>query len=166
MGNSIDHEAKQKSLSLSNGETDVLLAAVLLAGSSLAQTKWEITLMQWLAEHDQSRVGLGIVGFDLSEIAWSANEFDRQKQFFLQVLHKARTMKPWENFGFSFFNVVQSLNNLESLVFEFHKHHIQKENSWNWFAQKPKSDLKCRKHRIYLHALHENFENCCFLCNL
>ena len=40
--------------------------------------------MVWLAEHDQEVFGSGMVGFDLDDIGWEAEQFRVQQGF---VLH-------------------------------------------------------------------------------
>src|SRR5262245_51957100 len=76
MANRIENtRAGSEPLRLSNGATDVLLSILLLAGSDLATSDWEKSLVVWLAEHDQSVVGGGCVDFDLDEIAWTSTDF-------------------------------------------------------------------------------------------
>ena len=52
-------------LHLSNGLTSVLFDVLALAGTDHAATAWEKALIYWLVQHDQSRIGLGVVGFDV-----------------------------------------------------------------------------------------------------
>jgi hypothetical protein len=56
---------------LSNGGTDVFLSVLQFALSGLAASLWERALTQWIAWHDQNLVGRGVLGFDLSDIAWN-----------------------------------------------------------------------------------------------
>lgn len=165
MGNLISNKNNNKEILLSNGETISLLIALILSGSKIAQSNWEITLVQWLVEHDQSILGLGMVGFDLSEIAWARNDFDRQKKFVIDIINDAFESKPWEKFGFHFPGVLNSIDQLKSLVFDFKKEYIDRTD-WNWFAKKPDKTIQCKIHHTYLHALHADNNQCCLICNI
>ena len=62
-------------LHMSNGGTCVLLDVLALSGVRAARTPQEKRLIVWLSEHDQSRWGLGAVGFDLCELPWDPDSF-------------------------------------------------------------------------------------------
>ncbi|MDE6728657.1 MAG: hypothetical protein K2J80_12080, partial [Oscillospiraceae bacterium] len=69
MGNCITFG--EDSLKMSNGLTAVFIDVITLAGSRIAQTVDEKRLIVWLAEKDQSVVGIGTVGFDIREMPWN-----------------------------------------------------------------------------------------------
>jgi hypothetical protein len=163
MGNIISHDQLNKELYLSNGGFEALMISLLLSGSKLAKDSWEITLIQWLAENDQNVVGLGIVGFDLSEIYFHQKDFIRQKDFILNVIEDADSNHRWMDFGFSFPNILEYLKQLKVMIEQFNLEHL-KLSGWEWWASKPKGQNKCPTHQVYLHALTIN-ENC-LLCNL
>jgi hypothetical protein len=75
MGNIISYDARPdvSSLEVSNGHTSVLMDLLTLATSALASTEDEIRVSRWLAGRDQGTFGLGVVGFDLSEMPWGAS---------------------------------------------------------------------------------------------
>jgi len=77
---------REKTCQCSNGCTDVLLTVIGLSGSRLARTDDERNMMVWLMMKDQNIVGRGTVGFDITEMLWEKEYFERQKQFMLRVL--------------------------------------------------------------------------------
>lgn len=88
-------------LRMSNGRTNVVLSVLALAGSLLAKTHKEKELILWIAEGDQSRRGMGTVGFDLSELPWSLEEkeFIEEKAFLLKAIEAAQKELGWERIG-------------------------------------------------------------------
>jgi hypothetical protein len=59
VSNVISNDLAGAATRMSNGNTDVLLSVLLLAGSDLAETGWEVALMVRLAEHDHTVRGCG-----------------------------------------------------------------------------------------------------------
>ncbi|MFE7263146.1 hypothetical protein ACFU9B_14000 [Streptomyces sp. NPDC057592] len=74
-----------RSLSMSNGGTDVFVDVLVLAVSDLAESVWEYRFATLLTLQGQGAVGRGVVGFDLEEIDWggSAGERATAKNFVL-----------------------------------------------------------------------------------
>ena len=91
MANLITADAlgEREFIQLSNGLTSVLFSTLLLAGSDLAESAWEIKLMQFLAGRDQNVFGLGMVGFDPGDIGWDRESFDEEKAFVVRVINRA-----------------------------------------------------------------------------
>ena len=87
-------------LQMSNGLTDVFLNVLVLSGSALAKTVSEKRLIVWLAERDQSRVGMGTVGFDLRDMPWAPASFARDREFLLCVAAGARERMGWEKLDY------------------------------------------------------------------
>lgn len=87
MANQITNEQAptQPVVQLSNGGMSVLMSTLVLSGSDLAATPWEQACVTWLAEHDQAVFGLGVVGFDLAELAWTHADFEQQHAFVLRM---------------------------------------------------------------------------------
>lgn len=83
MGNVIylEGQPEHTALSMSNGLTDTLISALLLSGSQLAKTDQEKRLIVWLAEKDQSAVGMGTVGFSVLDMPWDRNTFEQDRSF-------------------------------------------------------------------------------------
>lgn len=98
MGNHI--RFGEDSLKMSNGLTAVFIDVMILAGSRLARTVDEKRLIVWLAEKDQSVVGLGTVGFDIREMPWNTERFEENKRFLLNVIEAAENRTDWDKLGY------------------------------------------------------------------
>lgn len=158
MGNLITNNKANLDLQLSNGATSVLISVLILAGSDLAQSRWEQELVTWMAEHDQSIFGLGIVGFDINEIAWSPEEFEQQKSFLLNMITKAHQRYRWEQLDYDPPYAEEQLLALQHLVELFTVEMIVPNQLWNWY-QEPEKFEKCSLHNVYRHA------NGCPICH-
>lgn len=86
---------------ISNGGTDLLVAALCMAGTPLARTPQQVRLMVWLASHDQVLLGRGVVGFDLADLPWEPATFDADRRFLLAVVAAARTRRGWERLDYT-----------------------------------------------------------------
>ena len=86
---------------ISNGATDVLLAAVVMAGTPLARTPQEVRLVVWIASQDQALIGRGVAGFRAAELPWEAATFEADKAFVLGVLAAAKTRVGWDRLGYA-----------------------------------------------------------------
>lgn len=138
-------------LKASNGGMAVLSSVLLLAGSDLACTPWEIDFMRFLAETDQDIFGIGVVGFDLiDDIAWFQREFQQQKDFFLETVDTAIRRHHWELLDYDPPFAKSQLEDLHLLVELIQIDHVPTENEWDlkWPTSVPE---KCQKHEIYLH---------------
>jgi hypothetical protein len=91
-----DHDPAASDLVMSNGLTSVFSSVLLLNGSDLARAHWEVATVAWLAERDQSTVGLGVVGFDVSNLGWTPVRYAEQKQFLLRTVDAAMARRRWE----------------------------------------------------------------------
>ena len=56
--------------------------------------------MVWLAEHDQEVFGSGMVGFDLDDIGWEAEQFRVQQGFVLRMIDLALQMHRWDELSY------------------------------------------------------------------
>lgn len=160
MGNFITNTQAGASnyLKLSNGATTVVLSVLALAGSDLASTQWEKELMTWLTEHDQTIFGLGVVGFDIDEIAWSKAHLTDQKAFLLKVIDSASTKQRWAALSYDPPFALEQLKALRGLVETYMVDYIAADKHWNWWVE-PESFEKCSLHQIYMHA------NGCLICH-
>jgi hypothetical protein len=61
----------------------------------------ERELIVWLAEHDQDVVGIGTVGFSLTEIPWTVTGFAAEKQSLVDVAAAAQAKTRWEVLGYT-----------------------------------------------------------------
>lgn len=98
MGNCITFG--KASLKMSNGLTAVFIDVLTLAGSRLARTEDEKRLVVWLAEKDQSVVGIGTVGFDIREMPWNTERFEENKRFLLNVTEAAENRTAWDKLSY------------------------------------------------------------------
>ncbi len=157
MGNLITNEKTGEYLQLSNAGTSVLMSVLLLAGSDVAATPWELDFVAWLADHDQNLLGLGMSGFDINDIAWTKSDFIEQKRFVLRVIHKAMKRHRWEALPYEPPFVLESLTKLRDMIDHYQVTHVGSEKPWS-IEFKPEEPLKCPVHQIYEHALG------CFIC--
>lgn len=89
-------ENDSENIGMSNGLTDVFINVLVLSGSNLARTAEEKRLIVWLAEKDQSKVGMGTVGFDLCDMPWNKETFEENRAFLLKVIEAAKNKAGWE----------------------------------------------------------------------
>jgi len=111
------------SLKMNNGLTSVVLSVLALSGSALARTEREKDLVTWLATRDQAIYGIGTVGFDLSEIPWTHEQFEAEKHFVLKMIDAARTKLHWELLSYQPHEewVMQRLEKLAGMIEHFKK---------------------------------------------
>lgn len=86
---------RAEEIHMSNGLTDVFINVLVLSGSALAVTDDEKRIIVWLAEKDQSSVGMGTVGFDICGLPWNKNAFAGNKRFLLNVIEAAKSKDNW-----------------------------------------------------------------------
>ena len=168
MSNILSHTAKGVSHNISNGWTTVLYSTLLISGSSLAKTNWEILTMIWLAEHDQNHVGGGIVGIDFDNIYWSVSEFEKQKEFVVRIAQNAIDEKSWTKLNYEADG--ETLTGLLNLWIDVFSNaqitDIVPRDDFNWY-NKPKPseiEMKCHIHNIFLNQLGYTEKECCYLC--
>lgn len=100
VANVISYEKKNMDMMCSNGSMDVLLTTIGLSGSYLAEQWYEKDLIVWLMEKDQSVVGLGTVGFDISEMPWNKIYFAKQKAFLYKTLQCTKKCVGWDTLDY------------------------------------------------------------------
>jgi hypothetical protein len=158
MGNLItNNKAGDLDLKLSNGGTSVLLSVLLLSGSDLAETEWEKELVTWLAGRDQNILGLGVVGFDIAEFAWSKADFPAQKAFLLKMIDLALTKHRWDALDYDPPYAQDYLRDFRKLVEAYLAEYVE-QKEWDWWL-KPEEFAKCPKHLVFMH------EEGCTICN-
>src|SRR5215813_8151203 len=133
MANRFSNKKADDSFKIPNGATDVLLSVLLLAGSDLAQTPWEKEFITWLAGHDQGTFGLGMVGFDLDEIAWDPDRFVEQKAFLLRVIDTALQRHRWEILDYDPPYVHIDLAKLRDLIESYTIEMVESGKTWEWW---------------------------------
>ena len=154
MANLITAEAlgERELVQLSNGSTSVLLSTLLLAGSDIAETEWEVKLTQFFAGRDQNVFGIGMVGFDLGDIGWEREEFEEQKAFVLRVIEFTMNRHRWETLDYDPPFVHEQLGELRSLVERWTEDCVRASSAgWDIWAQTD-APTKCPKHRVFENA--------------
>lgn len=153
--------------SCSNGCMSVLMTVIGLSGSSLAQKDYEKNLIIWLMEKDQSYVGIGTVGFDITEMPWNRKHFDKQKHFMLHVLEGVMNKTGWSVLSYEpntdiIFNKILRLREMFMQVTQEDIDFIE-VGVWFYDTKCGKAMeqryLKCQKHGIYLSVFG------CIACN-
>lgn len=150
------------SLSMSNGLTDVLIDYLLISGSELAESESEKRMIVFLAEKQQTILGIGNVDFDIIEMPWQSNTFDGDKEFLLAVINHARLLSAqqsiWDKLGYKpSQNLLEyALNGFETLIKQMSVSDIDENNLKEWIEGSKKDDPifcefpKCPKHGILL----------------
>jgi hypothetical protein len=112
----------------------------------------------WLAQRDQSVFGLGMVGFDIDDLAWSQVGFAKQHTFVLQMIDGAANKQRWDVLDYDPPFVQANLHILRRLVEQYSVDYVQADKAWQWWAQ-PEQFVKCPRHQVYMHAYG------CVICN-
>ena len=171
MGNivSADHDPNATEVMMSNGLTSVFLDVKLLSGTDLARTDTEVATVAWLAERDQSIVGLGIVGFDVFELGWAADRFAEHQQFLLRMVDGAVAGQRWHLLDYepNRDRLLSSLAEFRELIEQFPLTACPDQPfASSWSTKGLRADrAKCPRHAVYLHNLNDDDTQCCQLCN-
>ena len=136
---------EQSFCKLSNGETAVMIALLVLAGSHLAEAPHEKDLVTWLASRDQGVVGLRVVGFDMSELPWAKDEptFSNQQLFLTVLFERVRNKIDCDLLDCTPSSVDDNLDKLASLVQSFQFDLISAEPS-EWWHEPQEPLQKCK----------------------
>ena len=147
-------------LQLSNGGMSVLIDVLSLAGTSLANSNWEKECITWIATHDQGVFGLGMVGFDIDDIAWSIDceEFERQKSFLLKVFARAHSKEDWHILDYEPPYACEYLPKLGKLLESYKCQNVEMKE-WDDKLFPDIIGETCSKHGVFLHI------GGCVLCN-
>lgn len=156
-----------RDLQMSNGLTDVLISVLLLSGSQLARDETEKRLIVWLAERDQSAVGMGTVGFAISDMPWNRETFQKDQAFLLSTIEEAKGGRGWESLDYTPARklLLPVLDQFAALIAQFAQSQIQSEALEEWLAQAEETDPvrcgfpRCPRH----HTLLTGFG--CQICN-
>lgn len=159
------------SFSMSNGLTDVFIDYLLLSGSRLAKTESEKRMVVFLAEKQQTKVGMGNVGFDIVEMPWTSDTFETDKTFVLEMIHHARALtsekRVWKKMGYEpgQEHLVYALNSFEVLIKRMSINDVDEDNYREWISAAEIDDpintgfSQCPKHEVLLSLFG------CKLCN-
>lgn len=127
---------------MSNRLTDTFLNVLIIAGSRIAKTEDQKRLIVWLAEKDQSAVGEGTVGFDIREMPWNVETFEKDKAFMLKTIRHALNKKHWEKLGYEPNEkyVFPSLEQFAELIGEFEADDIRPKERTEWLEAAEEDD--------------------------
>lgn len=160
---------KDEDCSCSNGCMSVLLTVIGLSGSALAENDFEKNIIVWLAEKDQNIVGLGTVGFDITEMPWDRIYFEKQKNFMLKVLDGVINKLGWETLDYEPNTqiIFDKINQLKDMFMQIVSEDINYNSVDEWFEDESIDIFnslkvgypKCTKHGIYLSTFG------CIACN-
>jgi hypothetical protein len=155
ISSSIDSDAD---ISMSTGLTTVFMEVLVLAGSDMASTDWERALVHWFAQHDQSLVGGGVVGFDVTDLGWTWTEpsFAEKQNFIFRIVDAALARHGWDRLPYEpheerLFEVLRQFRAMVSALTD----PVKPAGSWLPAKQPPGM---CSKHRVYKHR------NGCIIC--
>ena len=146
-------EYLDKSLKMSNGLTAVFVDVLSLNAPQFATSDQQIDMAIWLASRDQTRSGIGTVGFDVREIPWRASSFEEDKAFILQTIDAAKAKEQWEQLDYHPNEewIIQSLDKFRQLIEDFTVEFVSSENYQQWQENKPKETQTCPIHGVYHH---------------
>lgn len=158
-----------ESIGMSNGLTSVFIEVLSISGSILANTNLEKELMIWIAQRDQSIVGMGTVSFDIDEMPWTIDHFSVEKSFMLKVILRAIEGLGWEKLSYEPHQefIISALKQFYSMIEVFTQEHVNMESYIEWTEIEEGDDRptipigypKCKKHDVYLTC------HGCVLCN-
>lgn len=143
---------------MSNGLTDVFIDVLVISGSKSAQTIDEKRLIVWLAEKEQSKVGIGTVGFDICDMPWNKDAFAENKEFLLKIIEAAKSKEGRELLGYKPNEelLLPCLNKFSRLISKTESRDVNPEALKEWLAAAEPSDPvitgfpKCPKHGVLL----------------
>lgn len=175
MGNIISFDGtvsiNDDSLSMSNGLTDVLIDYLLISGSELAVSESEKRMIAFLAEKQQTIIGMGTVGFDIIEMPWQVDSFNEDKVFLLKVIDYARILSfrksVWDKLGYEpgREHIDYALNGFGVLIKRMTVNDIDYNNLQEWLADREQNDpVHCGYPKCPKHGVIRSFLGC-KLCN-
>lgn len=104
-----------------------LLADTAAAARPLAQGRWELEFVLWLEE----RAHRLPTDLDVEDIAWSPENFERQKRFVIDSIERAALTSPH----------ARALH-LWCRLFEAHtREHVVVGRRWQWFGGQPSAQV-------------------------
>lgn len=169
MGNIIsrnDKIPKSASISMSNGLTSVFISVLGLSGSRLAQRDDEKRLIVWLLEKDQSAVGIGTVGFHISEMPWNEADFEKNRRFLLSVIDGVKDKLGWDTLDYqpSESLLLPCIEQFELFIKQITLAEVDGKAIQEWLAATESDTIldkfpKCPKHKVFLTCFG------CHVCN-
>jgi len=151
---------------MSNSLTSVFLSTLVLSGSALAQTDRERELIVWLSEHDQAVLGIGTVGFSITDMPWTLTGFELEKHFLLQMIEATQAQTHWELLDYTPNETLLSpkLVKFAHLMQQFTTDHVDPFRYSSWLDTSAEYAIPvgfpcCVRHQTLLHW------RGCIICN-
>jgi hypothetical protein len=148
---------------MSNGLTSVFIETICLAGIENAREDYEKDLLIWFGQRDWTLLGMGIEGFDISEIIWDAGNFDKQKAFVLATIEGVFQEKNWNLLSYTPNRewLFEKLLLFKKMIGDYTSTHIDKEAQFEIFefGEGMKKYDTCEIHKVYKHI------GGCVICN-
>lgn len=156
MGNWITYDARPDvdDIKMPNGLTSVSVTVLSLAASALATTDRHRTFAVWIASRDQM-VGVGCVGFDISEMPWSPDSIQEDKYFILRSIAAAKEKTGWERLDYQPREdwLMPCLDKFANMIEQFDIAHAVQDKARIWrLGGLPPEHVLCPIHRVYEHA--------------
>jgi len=110
-------------LMLSSDVAAAMLADTAAAARPLAQGRWEQELVVWLEDRSR-RIAMDL---DVDDIAWSPDNFERQKRFVVEAIERAAASSPH----------ARALGLWGRLVDAQLREHVVVGRRWQWVGTQP-----------------------------
>ena len=158
---SYDRRPEIEPLEMSNGLTSVFVSTLSLAASRLARTAGEQVMAAWFGSRDQGVFGTGVVGFDIADMPWSADDFPGDRAFVLRAIAAAGARLGWEALGYEPRAdwLTASLDHFARMAEAFSPEHIAGSEGRTWPWGRPEQSTRCPKHQVFQHVAG------CVVCN-
>lgn len=112
----------------------------------------------WLAEKDQSAVGMGTVGFSVLDMPWDRNTLEQDRSFLRRTVEQAKMRRGWELLDYqpSEELLLPSLEKFLFLIAQLKQADIQPDCLDAWLAEAAENDPvrcgfpRCPKHHTLL----------------
>lgn len=133
-----NHRNNNEWLHMSNGGTAAFLSILALSGSRLAKEEKEKELILWFVEQDDTVKGRGCNGFDICEMPWEYENFERERKFILKVIEAAKEKYGWESLNYEPNEefMFTYLDTFKRLINDFEKQYIDKNRYTNWLKER------------------------------
>ena len=138
MGNSISMPKNLRhladSIKMSNRLTSVFIEVLVISGSILAEIDREKEIVIWLAQQDQSVVGIGTISFDIDDIPWTTENFVKEKDFMIRAISNAIEGLEWERLSYEPRKdwVIECLEQFKLMINVFDETNINKNSYIEW----------------------------------
>ncbi|MFB6713277.1 MULTISPECIES: hypothetical protein [unclassified Streptomyces] len=152
-----------RSLSMSNGGTDVFVDVLMLAVSDLAESSWDHRFATLLTWQDQNIMGRGTVGFDLEDVDWGRSPHERAaaKDFVLRVLDLALRRHRWDELDYEPPFAEDCLRQYRDMVETFDPADVERRSDRSSFPGPEEAAMaSCVRHRVLCAPDHQ--EGCVF----